>query len=373
MSEHPPGWHPDPMGRHEHRYWDGTQWTDHVADQGQMNLDPVHAAPQEVSAPAEPSRVDLPAIDPSQVRVTGAMPAIQPHQQEVPATGAPATPEPATPAAAVAAEQPTTPMPADPEPAAEPSAPAFGGDIPRHPILAALLSIAAPGSGHVYLGRRPQIGYGLLVAFLVAIFVGWFVSWPIGLIIYLVAAGFAVFDLRGDIQPAATSDALDVVDSTLAWRIVTGGGIAILIGLILPWYRIAVDISIGGVNQSTSASANGFDIGWPKVLLLIVAIAAIALGVMQLTQSSPNRSALPEQLPLILAGAAALAWLATIYRMLDIPGDAGAIDSFNGVGGAKVDTTFGRGIGAWLDYAGTLAVAAGAYAASRSTSRAARV
>ncbi|MFW5933928.1 MAG: DUF2510 domain-containing protein, partial [Actinomycetota bacterium] len=28
----PAAWHPDPTGRHEYRYWDGQQWTDHVAD-----------------------------------------------------------------------------------------------------------------------------------------------------------------------------------------------------------------------------------------------------------------------------------------------------------------------------------------------------
>ena len=27
-------WHPDPTGKHELRYWDGNQWTDHVSDQG---------------------------------------------------------------------------------------------------------------------------------------------------------------------------------------------------------------------------------------------------------------------------------------------------------------------------------------------------
>src|SRR5688500_13738547 len=95
MSEHAPGWHPDPMGRHQHRYWDGTQWTDNVADQGQMALDPLMAAPQAVSAPAEPSRVDLPAIDPSKIVVTGSMPAIKPDQQQTPASEAPTTPEPA--------------------------------------------------------------------------------------------------------------------------------------------------------------------------------------------------------------------------------------------------------------------------------------
>jgi len=30
----PAGWHPDPSGRHELRYWSGTTWTDDVADAG---------------------------------------------------------------------------------------------------------------------------------------------------------------------------------------------------------------------------------------------------------------------------------------------------------------------------------------------------
>jgi hypothetical protein len=35
------GWLPDPRGRHEFRYWDGTNWTDHVADSGLAGIDPV--------------------------------------------------------------------------------------------------------------------------------------------------------------------------------------------------------------------------------------------------------------------------------------------------------------------------------------------
>ena len=27
-QQHPANWYPDPFGRHEHRYWDGTQWRD---------------------------------------------------------------------------------------------------------------------------------------------------------------------------------------------------------------------------------------------------------------------------------------------------------------------------------------------------------
>jgi uncharacterized protein YxjI len=34
-------WYPDPGGKHEHRYWDGTQWTDNVADHGRQSVDPL--------------------------------------------------------------------------------------------------------------------------------------------------------------------------------------------------------------------------------------------------------------------------------------------------------------------------------------------
>jgi hypothetical protein len=34
----PAGWHPDPHGRHELRYWDGTQWTQHVSTGGQVTV-----------------------------------------------------------------------------------------------------------------------------------------------------------------------------------------------------------------------------------------------------------------------------------------------------------------------------------------------
>lgn len=43
MSEHAPNWYPDPMGRHELRYWDGQVWTDNVSNQGVAASDPVHA------------------------------------------------------------------------------------------------------------------------------------------------------------------------------------------------------------------------------------------------------------------------------------------------------------------------------------------
>ena len=41
MIDAPPNWHPDPTSRHELRYWDGTQWTEHVASAGVGAIDPV--------------------------------------------------------------------------------------------------------------------------------------------------------------------------------------------------------------------------------------------------------------------------------------------------------------------------------------------
>jgi uncharacterized membrane protein YjgN (DUF898 family) len=36
----PAGWFPDPKGRFEQRYWDGTAWTKNVSSQGQQSVDP---------------------------------------------------------------------------------------------------------------------------------------------------------------------------------------------------------------------------------------------------------------------------------------------------------------------------------------------
>ncbi len=35
-----PDWYPDPYGRHELRYFDGTRWTEHVASHGRQSVDP---------------------------------------------------------------------------------------------------------------------------------------------------------------------------------------------------------------------------------------------------------------------------------------------------------------------------------------------
>ncbi|MFN8021474.1 MAG: phospholipid scramblase-related protein [Acidimicrobiales bacterium] len=60
MSNPAPNWYPDPTGRHEHRYWDGNAWTDHVSDRGVTGTDPVQG-----SAPAQqqPQQTKLDRVD----------------------------------------------------------------------------------------------------------------------------------------------------------------------------------------------------------------------------------------------------------------------------------------------------------------------
>lgn len=53
---HPPGWFPDPLGRHEHRYFNGSSWTADVADAGERFVDPYGAQPRPLGfdAPQSP-------------------------------------------------------------------------------------------------------------------------------------------------------------------------------------------------------------------------------------------------------------------------------------------------------------------------------
>jgi hypothetical protein len=45
MSTHPQDWLPDPTARHQLRWWDGTQWTEHVSDDGETAVDQPGDAP----------------------------------------------------------------------------------------------------------------------------------------------------------------------------------------------------------------------------------------------------------------------------------------------------------------------------------------
>ena len=45
LTQAPPseGWHPDPTGRHQLRWWNGQQWSEHVNDHGTPGTDPLPA------------------------------------------------------------------------------------------------------------------------------------------------------------------------------------------------------------------------------------------------------------------------------------------------------------------------------------------
>src|SRR3954451_16657453 len=59
------GWHADPTGRHEYRYWDGSGWTDQASDNGVPLLDPLAAHPSPepaIGVPPAPKRKSVGAI-----------------------------------------------------------------------------------------------------------------------------------------------------------------------------------------------------------------------------------------------------------------------------------------------------------------------
>jgi uncharacterized protein (AIM24 family) len=62
-----PSWHPDPTGRHELRYWDGSVWTDHVADRGVQAMDPLIPQPDPTpqADPAPQAAAAEPTLDPA--------------------------------------------------------------------------------------------------------------------------------------------------------------------------------------------------------------------------------------------------------------------------------------------------------------------
>lgn len=80
--DNPAAWHPDPTGRHEHRWWDGEQWTEHVADAGRSSVDPLEGSG---STSTDDTSDHGPAVDgatgPSSEPSTGSQPAADAWQQ----------------------------------------------------------------------------------------------------------------------------------------------------------------------------------------------------------------------------------------------------------------------------------------------------
>lgn len=80
MSESvtPADWYPDPLGRHDRRYWDGSIWTEHVTTNGHQSTDSPTGQP------------DLPLVEGSGARVERQ---VARHLDESEARGAAAAPE----------------------------------------------------------------------------------------------------------------------------------------------------------------------------------------------------------------------------------------------------------------------------------------
>jgi uncharacterized protein YxjI len=53
----PAGWYPDPHGHHEYRWFDGSNWTEHVSSHGRQTSDGLAQAPKTVIGTTSPQRV----------------------------------------------------------------------------------------------------------------------------------------------------------------------------------------------------------------------------------------------------------------------------------------------------------------------------
>lgn len=69
--DNPAAWHPDPAGKHDHRWWDGQRWTEHVADAGVASVDPLPAAPDAGRMGENAAAADRGADTPSEPGTTG--------------------------------------------------------------------------------------------------------------------------------------------------------------------------------------------------------------------------------------------------------------------------------------------------------------
>lgn len=87
MSDQTGSWQPDPFGRHQYRYWDGSNWSDQVSNDGEVAVDPPQADLADEGAGAEPTAAPAPPE-------TSSGAAEPPPTEGVPATGwgAPAAP-----------------------------------------------------------------------------------------------------------------------------------------------------------------------------------------------------------------------------------------------------------------------------------------
>ncbi len=140
MSDGPASWKPDPTGRHDHRYWDGSTWTDNVSDAGVASSDPFDAVAAADAGAATEVTAAFP-VPAASTDVTAAFPAADAEAEATPgpSEATPAGPEPADVTAAFAAapsgpDAPATPPPYVPGPN-DPTGSGGGDDGARKRML----------------------------------------------------------------------------------------------------------------------------------------------------------------------------------------------------------------------------------------------
>ncbi len=347
MSDIPAGWQPDPRGRHEYRYWDGSQWTDHVSDQGTVSQDPV-------ADTSPPAAAETPATEVQPAAVTP-----EPEPEPVVAEPEPVAAEPAavTPTDHDVSDPGITLAAEDREPVAASTPPAGSASPPggtttpstqateaktaaqealhsKNPDLATILSVIAPGSGHFYLGagNAVPIGAALLGATLVGVILSYFsfLLFIVGFVIIVASAVYALMDLRGGPQAVLSVN----VPPNIVGILLIAAGAIMLISLFLPFFHVKIDAGAFGSAGGNVSAWDAFEI--LRFVWLIVALAAIVAGAASLGLGPVTAAELPPQLPMAVAIGGAVAAVTVLFRLF--------VDGVPDVG----DVSIGRAFGAYL-------------------------
>lgn len=152
------GWHPDPVGRADRRYHDGSRWTEHVADaEGTTTVDPLGAdppagsdeptaAPGIVIGPPPPRRP--PAAPPPGAPAEDAPPAAEADEADEADGVAALSSAPAAPPAATSSSDATVSAPASPPtgPVPPPASSSLAAAAPEEPTTADLPPAVGVGS-----------------------------------------------------------------------------------------------------------------------------------------------------------------------------------------------------------------------------------
>jgi hypothetical protein len=158
MTDNAAGWQPDPTGRFEHRYWDGSQWTDNVANAGVASTDAYAAAAAGIGAAGLDETVatnapagDVPGGDVTEVTPTPDAPAdaawAAPTIAQPAAPGSPTAAWPATPASP---PPPSYTPPSGPPPTVSPTGSKRGlliGGGMLAVVVLAIVAVLALGGG----------------------------------------------------------------------------------------------------------------------------------------------------------------------------------------------------------------------------------